>query len=147
MRRRRAPVAARVQFGDPGCRRSRAEPGREAAQNARDEERRSFFGEEEDERRGNREADCRQHRDPSSDLVGEPADAKERDQIAEHIDGVDEGKRQAAEAEGAAVKRIERGRQCCADEQNRERTRDHRHRNRAPRSAVHRSLAEISGRG
>jgi hypothetical protein len=83
----------------------------------------------EHDRAGDAEADRRQHRATTADLVGEPAEEQQRHKIAQHIDRVDQSQRDAGKSEGVLVERIKRRRHDGTDEHHRERDGDDRERN------------------
>ena len=118
--RRGAVAAAGVKLGDPRGRGAGAETGGEAAERPRREQPCGARRRGEHNGAGNAEADRRQDRIAAADLIGEPAEEQQRDEIAEHIDRVDQGQRYAGESEGPLVQRIKRRRHDGADEHHRE---------------------------
>jgi hypothetical protein len=65
---------------------------------------------QEQQRAQNPETDRRGSAHPAADLVRQPAKEQQGAEIAQDIDGIDQGQREPAEAERLGVKRIERRR-------------------------------------
>ena len=122
--RRGAVAAAGVELGDPRGRGACAQAGRETAERPRREQPGRARRRGEHNRAGDADADRRQDRAAAADLVGEPSEEQQRHEIAEHIDRIDQGQRDAGESERPLVERIKRRRHDGADEHHRERDGD-----------------------
>ena len=126
--RRGAVAAAGIKLGDPRGRGACGQAGGEAAQRPRREQPGRTRRRGEHDRAGDAKADRRQDRAAAADLVGEPAEEQQRHQVAQHIDRIDQGQRNAGKSERLLVERIKRRRHDGADEHHRERDGDDRQR-------------------